>query len=120
MPLNKAIDLLKCEYHDFICYLKEAHIHATSAAKPDEKRGDEAENESEENNNTGDSQCLDGKKKELLDLTLRRFAEKEQVRIPDLDFLLSFLNAQKRELIADAYGWTDECFHLVLNNRISR
>lgn len=99
MPLNKAIELLKLEYHDYIDYLKEANIIMTTTSKSSENSNDEIENEENNDNQNDESSYLNRKNKKLLNLVLTKFIECDKLAVNDLDFLQAYLAKNKRDLI---------------------
>lgn len=107
MPLNRAIDFLKSDYHDYIGYLKE--MESTRRVNKKRKQSGQEDDENEEREAEKEDEdgysYLPPTKKSLLDQVLTRFVECRQVGVNDLDFLLTYLGREKRELIDETFNY---------------
>ena len=80
MPLNKALDLLRSDYYDYISYLK-------FSCNEQIRQQDQEDNEAEKAINS----------RSILNVLFEKFTKKENVSLTDIDFLLTILNRQKEK-----------------------
>jgi hypothetical protein len=110
MPLNKALELLRPDYYDYISFLKLSNQKTNlddeknefdddlSEASDNERELDaETENLSEEN--ATPEFILDANGKQLFDVIAKKFAQSSHLTLKDIDFMLTFLRQQKESVI---------------------
>jgi hypothetical protein len=110
MPLNKALELLRPDYYDYVSFLKLDYLKKHRQEVEDDNQDDfnnnsddeqEFDDDTDENydqNSTSDF-FLDGQSKQLLDVVFRKFSSTNCLSVKDIDFLLTFLKKQKESLI---------------------
>ena len=93
MPLNKALELLKSDYVNFINHLKASHSNVN---KPKNQFNDENENGFI---NTPRSYLLiDEKQKNLINNLINKLNKDSKLNIFELDLILTYLNKKKEEI----------------------
>lgn len=87
MPLNKALEMLKSDYHDYINYLKEifSNMNREEDAEMEEQNSSQQEKD----------------KESVFNLIFEKFGEEKakELNINDIDFLLTVLSKQKANLL---------------------
>ena len=92
MPLNKALDYLRPDYYDYIHYLKISHDKVKS-----EKEKCQDLNLIEEIG--GQEFFLNKSSRDLLSFVFKQVSASEQISVRDIDFLMTYLNKQKSNLV---------------------
>ena len=101
MPFNRAIEFLKLEYHDYLAYLKDCHHTKSLPQQLDDSLNDDNETYYDDTQSSSSfSPPPIHRRKSLFDLVMTKFiAERDRLTLTDLDFMLTFLSRQKREIL---------------------
>lgn len=108
MPLNKAIELLKSDYHDYISYLKETSRKAVETKETKDNNDDDDEEADDDDNpddeyDQEDNQefefYLNDSDKRLFNLVMEKFSATNRLNMYDLDFMSAFLEKNRHELL---------------------
>ena len=110
MPLNRALDFLKCDYHNYNCHLKKNAAKRTAADDDGGCGGDAASEESGDEAKDKSAAKIfkfNKKQKKFLKLLLKPITSaSERVKLNDMDRLLTYLSKQKCNLINATLAWT--------------
>jgi hypothetical protein len=122
MPLNKALELLRPDYYNYLSFLKLKNYQLNHA---DDESGENEEHYADYEDNFSDDQdeqdgkevaedetrgkiggacesdkfLLHGQGKQLIDVVFEKFAESSHLTVKDMDFLLTYLKKQKESLV---------------------
>ena len=99
MPLNKALELLKSDYIEFINYLKSNHSKQNKPNSHNEFSTQENENGNCKSNKP--HILLDKRQKSLINILLTKLNKSSTVDMFELDLIITYLNKKKDEIIQD-------------------
>ena len=104
MPFNRAIEFLKLEYHDYLAYLKDCQHAKSLPQQLDDSLNDDNDTYYDDNQSSSSfSPPPIHRRKSLFDLVMTKFiAERDRLTLTDLDFMLTFLSRQKREMLVNS------------------
>ena len=105
MPLNKAIEMLKSDYHEYINYLKSSAEFVENSNQTlideiiDEENNEKHTNSQNQtsNENLKPKPNENSKPKPSFRQYLDRIANLEAIKLSDIDFLISYLNKKKED-----------------------